>query len=175
MVIETRRLYARPWSRETDIDAVIDMYRHAEVVRFIGNKRIETREAAREYLDFRINRTREFGGSYGSWALIQRTTGDVIGNILLKPLPGKNRVLTSQIEVGWHLNRHAWGHGYATEAGHAMLQRAFSELGLKRVLAVTEPDNLGSIAVMRRLEMTPIGPSTDFYDGEFLEQFERRA
>ena len=174
MVIQTERLYARPWSLESDIDSVLDLYGHPEVVRFIGNRRIETPEAAREYLQLRINMTRELGGTLGFWALVLRATEEVIGNILLKPLPGKNRVPTSHIEVGWHLTPSAWGQGYATEAGRAMLLRAFSELGLERVLAVAEPDNLGSIAVMRRLEMTPLGRTTDFYDGEILEQFERR-
>ena len=173
-IIETERLYARPWNIEIDIDVVIDMYSHADVVRYIGNKRIETTEAAKEYLETRIHRTQELGGSLGSWALIQKSTGAVIGNVLLKPLPGKSRIPTSHIEVGWHLHRNAWGHGFATEAGGGLLRHAFSTLHLDRVLAVTEPENLGSIAVMKRLNMTPLGPTTDFYDGEFLEQFERR-
>jgi len=175
MVIQTDRLYARPWSLESDIDSVLDLYGHPEVVRFIGNNRIETPEAAREFLQLRIDVTQERGGTLGSWALVLRTTEQVIGNILLKPMPGKNRAPTPHIEVGWHLARSAWGQGYATEAGCAMLQRAFSELGIKRVLAVAEPENLGSIAVMRRLDMTSLGKTTDFYDGELLEQFERRA
>ena len=172
MVIETERLYARPWNIETDVESVIRMYSHPDVVRFIGNKSIATREAARDFLQFRIDRTREFGGPYGSWALIERARGELIGNILLKPLPGEELVLTDHIEVGWHLARHVWGRGYATEAGRAMVERAFGELGLKRVVAVTEPDNAGSIAVIRRLGMTPLGQCTDFYDGVVLEQFE---
>mgnify|MGYP001213735629 CR=1 FL=1 len=171
-VIETDRLVARPWRLESDVEAVIALYSHLEVVRFIGNRLIETPEAARAYLQFRIDRTRETGGIYGSWALIERESGQVIGNILLKALPGKNHVPTEHIEVGWHLAREAWGQGFATEAARAMVHRAFHELGLRRVVAVTEPDNTGSIAVMRRIGMTHVQQCSDFYDGEVLEVYE---
>lgn len=172
MVIETDRLFARPWRIETDTEAVIRMYSDRDVVRFIGNQRIETQEAAHSFVQSRIARTRELGGRYGSWALVERAGGQLIGNLLLKPLPGAGRAPTRHIEIGWHLMRHVWGRGYATEAARAMLGRAFGELGLKRVVAVTEPENLGSIAVMRRLGMTPLGTCTDFYDGLLMELFE---
>ncbi len=175
MVIETERLRARPWSLETDVDAVIRMYSEPEVVRFIGTELIETSEAARHFVQFRIDRTLELGGTYGSWALIERASGELVGNILLKPLPGKKRVPTEHIEIGWHLARPTWGQGYATEAAHAMVERGFGELGLERIVAVTEPANLASVAVMQRLGMTHLGPSSDFYDGLLLELFELRA
>jgi RimJ/RimL family protein N-acetyltransferase len=175
MVIASERLYARPWSVETDVGAVIRMYSHPDVVRFIGDKRIATQEAAQDFIRFRIDRTVEHGGRYGSWALVERASDELIGNILLKPLPAENRVPTKHIEVGWHLARQVWGRGYATEAGGAMLERAFGELGLKRVVAVTEPGNTRSMAVMLRVGMTHLGQCSDFYDGALMELFERCA
>ena len=174
-VIETARLYARPWSLDTDVKPALEMYRDPDVVRYIGQNAIDSPEAATAFLQFRINRTLEFGGPYGSWALIRREDDALIGNILLKPLPGDKRTPTEHIEVGWHLRRDAWGKGYATEAGRAMFQRAFGELALQRVLAVTEPENTASIAVMKRLGMHSLGLSTAFYDGLTLALFERHA
>ena len=171
-VIETDRLVARPWQLDTDVEAVIALYSHPEVVRFIGNRLIETPEEARAYLQLRIDKTRETGGIYGSWALIERESGQVIGNILLKALPGKNHVPTEHIEMGWHLARDAWGQGLATEAARAMVHRATHELGIRRIVAVAEPENRGSVAVMRRLGMTHVERCSDFYDGEVLEVFE---
>jgi RimJ/RimL family protein N-acetyltransferase len=67
----------------------------------------------------------------------------------------------SHIEIGWRLVRHAWGHGYATEAAVAALNDAFIRVGLAEVVAYTAPDNLRSQAVMTRVRMKR-DPSRDF-------------
>ena len=45
-------------------------------------------------------------------------------------------------------------HGYATEAARGLIDFAFSELHLGRIIATTEYDNERSQAVMQRLGMT---------------------
>ena len=45
----------------------------------------------------------------------------------------------------------AWGHGYATEAAHALLQWAFDTLDLNRVQAETDTRNLASARVLEKL------------------------
>jgi len=73
------------------------------------------------------------------------------------------------VEIGWHLHPHAWGHGYATEAGAATARRGF-DAGLREVYAVVRPDNTRSLAVCRRLGMTPLGRISRWYGTE-LEAF----
>ena len=58
------------------------------------------------------------------------------------------------VEVAWRLAREHWGHGYATEAATGWLDHAFGTLHLPRVISMTDPPNLRSLAVMRRLGMT---------------------
>ncbi len=48
-------------------------------------------------------------------------------------------------------------HGYALEAGEAVLQDAQRRLSLPRILAITHPDNVGSIRVLERLGMVDAG------------------
>ena len=72
-------------------------------------------------------------------------------------------------EIGWRFAREAWGHGYATEAARAVLERAFSELGLPEVVSFTTVANVRSRAVMERLGMTR-DPAEDF-DHPSIEQF----
>jgi RimJ/RimL family protein N-acetyltransferase len=55
--------------------------------------------------------------------------------------------------VAWRLAREHWGQGYATEAATGWLDHGFGVLGLQRVISITDPPNLRSLAVMRRLGM----------------------
>ena len=45
----------------------------------------------------------------------------------------------------------AWGHGYATEAAHALLQWAFDTLDLNRVQAEADTRNVASARVLEKL------------------------
>ena len=58
------------------------------------------------------------------------------------------------VEVGWRLAYQYWGQGYATEAARAWLRYGFEELGLPRIISVTDEPNVRSLAVMRRLGLT---------------------
>lgn len=66
----------------------------------------------------------------------------------------RHRWYPDDVEIGWRLVRAAWGHGYATEAATAWVRRAFGLLELPRLISVTVPENLRSIAVMGRLGFT---------------------
>ena len=57
------------------------------------------------------------------------------------------------VEVAWRLAYEHWGQGYATEAATGWLDHGFGKLSLPRVIAITDPPNLRSLAVMRRLGM----------------------
>jgi len=172
MLIESERILIRNWNIEKDTEAVFRMYSHPDVVRFLGRECLKNHQEAQEYIQRLINHTEGFGGKYGSWAITERSNDTLIGNILLKPIPGKDRILTEQIEIGWHLARPMWGQGYATEAAQTMVEHAFETLALNRLIAVTELENKASIAVMKRLGMSSLGPCRDFYDGLLLEVFE---
>jgi RimJ/RimL family protein N-acetyltransferase len=109
-------------------------------------------------------------GRSGAWAIEVRSTGQVAGTLLLKALPGADNEPTSDIEVGWHLHPDSWGHGYATEAARGAVDHAFGD-GLTEIYAVVKPGNEPSIAVTRRLGMTPLGRTTRWYGGIELEGF----
>ena len=147
-VFETERLLIRPYTPDDAADA-FEMYGDPEVTRFLGDGIVEESvETQREALE-RVNRRyAELGAGFGFWAIVEKATGRIAGTLILKPMPG-----STEIEVGWHLARRAWGNGYATEAARRCLQYAFETLGLKRIVAVTMPENERSMAVARRLGM----------------------
>jgi RimJ/RimL family protein N-acetyltransferase len=81
--------------------------------------------------------------------------------VLYRPLPGES----GDVEVGWHLHPDSWGHGYATEAARAIVERGFG-LGAPEIYAVTYIGNEASQAVCRRLGMTHLGRLRRWYDME---------
>jgi RimJ/RimL family protein N-acetyltransferase len=68
---------------------------------------------------------------------------------------------TPALEVGWRLAADAWGRGYATEGGRALLDYAFAQLGKSEVVSMTAAINVRSRRVMERLGMT-YDPADDF-------------
>ncbi|MCP5095577.1 MAG: GNAT family N-acetyltransferase [Chloroflexi bacterium] len=59
-----------------------------------------------------------------------------------------------EIEIGYRLIRKVWGCGFATEAAMAVRNYAFSDLQLKRLIALIEPKNKRSIRVAEKLGMS---------------------
>ncbi len=90
---------------------------------------------------------------YGLWALEIVETGQFIGFTGLNPMPA-DVPGAGGLEVGWRLAKHAWRHGYATEAAQAAVDVAFHGLGLPEIWSMTAVLNEPSIAVMRRLGLT---------------------
>jgi RimJ/RimL family protein N-acetyltransferase len=54
-----------------------------------------------------------------------------------------------EVEVAWRLVREHWGQGDATEAATGWLDHGLGALRLPRVISITDPPNLRSLAVMR--------------------------
>ncbi len=61
------------------------------------------------------------------------------------------------LEIGWALRGKFWGHGYASEIGHAGLEFAFDVLGVQAVVSCTVRHNVRSRAVMERIGMRHAG------------------
>jgi len=56
----------------------------------------------------------------------------------------------SMLEVGYHLRRDRWGHGFATEAARACMDYAFRALLAEKVVSLIRPENLPSRRVAER-------------------------
>lgn len=141
--LETERLRLRAL-RLDDLDAFARMYADPEVMRFLEQGAPLDRAAAFRAIAAHLGHWQLRG--FGQWALEDRATGAFIGRAgLWQPegWPG--------LEVGWVLDRAAWGHGYATEAGHAAIDYAFEVLQADEVISLIRPQNIGSIRVAERL------------------------
>lgn len=110
---------------------------------------------------------------FGLWAVEVVGKVPFIGFVGLSE-PNFEAHFTPATEIGWRIGRPWWGRGYATEAASAVLDHAFSDLGLAEVVSFTIPDNLRSRAVMERLGMTR-DPADDFNHPRFPEAHRVRA
>jgi ribosomal-protein-alanine N-acetyltransferase len=143
--IETERLLIRTWM-PGDASKVEKMYADPDVMRYIGAGGPWSPERTRELIAAMIERYERTG--IGVWPVVLKADGAVIGACGLQPLPG-----SSDIEIGYLLDKPHWGQGYAIEAASAVLEWGFNQHGLQRITAVVSPENPRSIAVIYKLGM----------------------
>jgi RimJ/RimL family protein N-acetyltransferase len=116
------------------------------VMRYIGSGRSSTREQIDAAMQ-RLPRAYALYPGLGTWRATRRDNGDFIGWFALKYVPG-----TAEVEVGYRLRHGAWGRGFATEVARELVRYGFDDLGLKRIIGVTHPDNLASQRVLQKIE-----------------------
>jgi ribosomal-protein-alanine N-acetyltransferase len=147
MELTTERLHLRPFT-PADRAAIHAVYADPEVMRFVGHgahrTMAETANALRTYGDVLERR------GYSFLAVTERASGALIGDGGLHPLGG----VGPDVELGYTLAREAWGKGYATELGRALIEYAFTVLRVPRVVAQVEPANTASRHVLEKLGMT---------------------
>jgi ribosomal-protein-alanine N-acetyltransferase len=135
-ILETERLILRR-QRASDIAALTDLWTDADVTLHMGGPRdrmslIEAfEETARE----------PFAERYDLWPVVEKASGRVVGHsgLLDKDVEGER-----EIEVVYVFISSVWGKGYATEIAQALMRYAFQSLGLKKVIALVEPENEAS-------------------------------
>lgn len=78
-------------------------------------------------------------------------------DMLLGTVSLRRYVRDRRAELGYWLAQPAWGHGFATEAGQAVVDFGFSNLGLARIYAQVLADNRASLRVLDKLGMVNEG------------------
>jgi RimJ/RimL family protein N-acetyltransferase len=146
--LRTKRLLLRPFTT-SDFDAVFAIHSSADVARFLY---WDPRTAAevREVLERKTHSTAIAAEGDGlSLAVVIDATGELVGDCGLSLLSREHR----QGEIRFLLHPDHHGHGYATEAARVMLQLAFEDLELHRVVGRLEARNAASARVLERVGM----------------------
>jgi RimJ/RimL family protein N-acetyltransferase len=147
--LETPRLVLRRLTPD-DLDAIEALDADPEVMRHINGGRPTSREELEaDYLPAWLAYY-DRGDAWGFWAAEEQGSGRFLGWFHLRPLPGDP---PDEPELGYRLVREAWGRGYASEGARALIDKAFSELGARRVHASTMKVNEGSWRVMEKAGM----------------------
>lgn len=136
----------RPFE-ESDIEWLIGHRANADVAQYLGGLLKQTPEFVGKRMRFYMDCFDEFGFSMCVTSLLE--TGRKIGVTGLQPFEN-----TGEIEVGYAFDKDHWGKGLATECGIGWLRYGFTKAGLERIVAVCDPENLGSRRVMEKIGMT---------------------
>jgi RimJ/RimL family protein N-acetyltransferase len=142
-VIETPRLLLRSFTPD-DLDEFALLCADPDVMRYIGNGEPQSRERAEMRFNSLIEHWNDHG--FGPFAVTTKSGAEFTGFCGLQFLDN-----TRDIEVGYRLAKRFWGMGFATEAAKASLRFGFEELGLDRIVAVVQPENLASCRVVEKI------------------------
>ncbi|NYI71202.1 aminoglycoside 6'-N-acetyltransferase [Naumannella cuiyingiana] len=145
--LHTARLRLR-LHRLSDTDALLAYYGEPGVARYLLEGPWTVRTAPKKVAQ-RVERT-GFADDGTALALVAEADGTVVGDIALWLTDDTRR----KAEIGWAFNPRFAGRGYATEAARAVLDHAFDDLGLLRVVAQMDARNAASARLCERLGMT---------------------
>ena len=130
--IETSRLTLRPFALG-DIDAYAAIRAKPEVVRFLSGGEAAAAQA-HEIADRTVRACLAAwsdGPGYGPWAVVETSSGRLIGHLGLRWLPelGGETELLYLLYLLYLLDSAAWGRGYATEGALAALDYGSARSG----------------------------------------------
>jgi len=152
-LLETPRLLLRPFG-PGDAAVVHGVYSDPVVMRYVATGPIKSLAVTeRLLLDYDAHQARH---GYSFWAVIEQASGSLIGDA------GLYRTPSGEVELGYTLGARWWGRGYATEAASRWVACAFGELGIREVVALAEPANVGSLHVLEKLGMRRDGERLAF-------------
>ena len=165
-ILETERLVVRHVTVD-DAEFILGLLNEPSWLRFIGDKGVRTIEDARGYiLNGPIESYGRFG--FGLYMTQQKSDGACVGLCgLLK------RDALPDVDIGFALLPAYRGKGYALEAAAAVMEHGRTAHGLRRIVAITNPDNERSIQLLAKLGMRQDGTVRISDTGLELKHFVR--
>jgi len=164
--LQTERLVIRPFTLE-DAPFILRLLNEPSFIANIADKGVRTLEQAEAYLTQGPLASYEAHG-HGLWLVQHRTTGNPMGMCgLIK------RDTLPAVDLGYAFCPEFWGLGYAREAACACLAWGRNHQ-LKRILAIVNPTNNGSIRLLEALDFSLQGP-LELAPGDSVSVYEWKA
>lgn len=143
---QTDRLILRPME-EKDAEFILELLNDPSFIRYIGDRKVRTIEGARSYItDGPVASYAKNG--FGLYLVELKESGESMG---MCGLIRRNTLM--DVDIGYAFLPKFWAKGYAFEAAREMKRYAQEELGLKRLVAVVDPENPSSIHLLEKLGM----------------------
>jgi [ribosomal protein S5]-alanine N-acetyltransferase len=126
--------------RQSDYAAIHKVLSDDQVMTWWSTGPHETAEETEDYIVWNV----AIDQGHLCWA-ITNEEDEALGWIIL--IPSRDAVY----ELGYILRRDKWGRGLTKAACILVIEYAFATLSARRIFADTDPDNAGSIALLRSL------------------------
>ena len=143
---ETDRLILRPMTAE-DAEFILELLNEPSFIRNIGDRKVRSVEDAQGYISNGPVASYARNG-FGLYLVELKESHEAMGMCGLI-----RRNTLNDVDIGYAFLPRYWSKGYAFEAAMAMKQYAQDELGLNRLVAIVDPENLSSIRLLEKLGM----------------------
>jgi ribosomal-protein-alanine N-acetyltransferase len=149
VILETDRLALSEMTAE-DAPFILELLTSRGFKENIGDRGVSDLEGARGYIE--RARAGYAANGFGLWRCGLKATGEPTGLAGLVKRDGLEHP-----DVGYAFLERFWGQGLASESAAAALAYGRDVVGLKTIVAITTPANLGSIAVLKKIGMKDAG------------------
>jgi RimJ/RimL family protein N-acetyltransferase len=146
-VLKTERLFLRQLSIQ-DAKFILTLLNEPSFLRYIGDKKVRDLNDAQQYIlngpiaSYKLNGF----GLYLVELKESRIPIGMCGLIKREELP--------DVDIGFAFLPAYWNRGFASEAATAVMKHAEQTVKLKRIVAITNPDNDASIKLLQRMGFT---------------------
>lgn len=147
----------------SDLDNFIALRSDPDVMKYVGEPAMPTREDVKKFLEISMQYQKKYG--FGFCSVFEKNSGHFIGQAGLFHLNFLDKPPEIQIAYGFH--KKFWEKGYATELVRALIQWGFEHLTVKKLVALTHPENRRSSQVLEKAGMRYTG-KIKYDDNEVL-------
>jgi RimJ/RimL family protein N-acetyltransferase len=143
-ILETNRLNLHKLSVE-NAGFMLGLLNEPSFLQNIGDRGVRTIAEAQQYiLKGPVDSYKRFG--FGMWLAALKESGLPIGTCGLV-----KRDFLADVDIGFAFLPEFWSKGYAYEAAAAVKTYALGVLGLKRLVAIVNQDNVASAKVLEKV------------------------
>ena len=143
-IFETERLLLRHFTIE-DAEFIFELLNEPSFIQNIGDRGVRSLPDASSYLMNGPIASYAKNG-FGLYLVVLKDTNESIGMCGLIKRDG-----LEDVDIGYAFLPRYWSKGYAVESARATKEYAKDVIGLKRLVAITDPANEGSIRVLERI------------------------
>lgn len=143
----TNRLWIKELTTD-DFKIIYHMSQNPDISQFIDDMK-DTYENEFDKHKAHIDTMYKFFG-YGIWGIYTKKDDRLIGRCGLQNSVIENK---TEIELGYLIDHPYWNNGYATEAAKFVIDYAFHNLDIERIVALIDKNNISSRNVASKLGM----------------------